>query len=196
MWQELTAEIRAGQTFLEMGVRSWMTEYAARGGKIFCGRGCSDCCTLAVNVPFSETLAIAALLTDLQAARLAAHVERLIRLPTAAADMKNYLRRHRQELGPCPFLDADGACSVYAVRPCACRALLATRESRWCAMDFATLTSAEKEAFVAGLDRNVVDFPMHYAAYPREFGQEMEATAARRMTETFGFSLYGSLPLL
>jgi Fe-S-cluster containining protein len=195
-WQQLTEEVRAGQMFLDLGIGSWVGGYRAKGGTIHCGRGCSGCCTLSVNAVFTETLAIAPRLDDPRAERLDDHVRRLTRLPAAATDLIDFLRRHRREMGTCPFLDDEGACSIYPVRPYACRGLIATRDSRWCSADFASLPTAEKEAFVAGLDRGVVDFPMHYAAHPREIAREMESHAARRMSETFGFSLYGSLPLL
>ena len=195
-WQRLIEELRAGQMFLDLGIGSWAGEYRAEGGMVHCGRGCGGCCTLTVNAVFTEALAIASRLDEPRAERLSAHVRRLTALAAAAADLKDYLRLHRREMGPCPFLDDTGACTVYPVRPYACRGLIATRESRWCTADFSLLPAAEKEAFVAGLDRSVVDFPMHYAAHPRELAREMESHATRRMAETFGFSLYGSLPLL
>jgi hypothetical protein len=114
----------------------------------------------------------------------------------AAADLKSWLGLHRTVIGSCPFLEADGACGVYTVRPFSCRALLSTKESRWCGADFSVLGSEEKRTFVASLDLTVVAFPMHYVRVTQELGQELEALAAQRMREQFGFSLYGNFPVL
>ena len=158
--------------------------------------GCSTCCTLAVNCTLPEAMVVAAALTDSQVERLAAHVARLPAVAASSSDLKEYLRRQRQELGACPFLEDDGRCGVYPARPLSCRALLSTREPHWCGIDFATLSSAEKQEFMAGLDRSIVAFPLHYVAATREQGQLRESDLAGAMTGRFGFYLYGNLPAL
>lgn len=183
------------QLLMEMSLREWLAGYAAGGGRIHCSRGCRGCCTLAVSTTFTEALAIAATLPEGLADRVDAYVNRLLALRPRLTDLAAYLRLHRREIGPCPFLDADGACAVYARRPFSCRALLATRESPWCSVDFSELSSAEKQAFVATLDPAVVAFPTHYAAAPRALGEEFEEQAKRRLAATFGFALTGNLPL-
>ena len=183
-------------TLFDLQVREWLAAYRSRGGRIFCRKGCSACCSLAVNCTLSEAQAIARTLSDAQAAAVRGHVARLVAHLTAAPDLKAWLRLHRTAIGRCPFLDADGACVIYAVRPFSCRALLATKESHWCGVDFAGLTAAEKEAFVASLDTTVVAFPMHYVATTQELARELEIRASRRMAERCGFSLYGNLPVL
>ncbi len=72
---------------------------------VACKRGCSSCCHMNVSVTQSE------------ADRLASAVGRSAAILTVSP-------RHDPEefTGvPCPFLDAQGACSVYADRPLACR---------------------------------------------------------------------------
>lgn len=196
MWQTLTDELRMQQLLLEMSLREWTAGYAADGGRIFCSKGCRGCCTLAVGATFTEARAIAAGLPAELAARVDDYVARLLALRERVTDLTSFLRLHRREIGSCPFLDDAGACAVYSRRPFACRALLATRESSWCAVDFAKLPAAEKQAFMASLDPAVAAFPTHYAAVPRRLGEEFEALAKRRMAETFGFALSGNLPLL
>jgi len=102
----------------------------------------------------------------------------------------------RRELGECPFLDAEGACVVYAARPFACRALFSTRPADWCGVDFGELPAIEKQLFMAGLDRALVDFPTHYLAEPRELARELEGAGLLAMERVFGFSLAGNLPYL
>lgn len=176
--------------------RTWISDYSRSGGIIHCGRGCRGCCSLVVNATFPEASFLADILTNEQAGRVAEHVTRLRAVIPDCPDLKSFLRLHRQTIGYCPLLNGDGSCGVYERRPLSCRALLSTKESRWCSTDFGGLTGAEKAAFVESLDRGAVAFPMHYAALPQEVGQEMETRLAKEMAVSFGFSLYGNLTVL
>ena len=196
MWQELIDGVRQQQAFLDMLTMSWTAEYASEGGQIFCGRGCSGCCNLAVDTTFTEAVAIAGTLSEQEAGAVRRHVARLRERTAGITGLKAYLQLHRREIGFCPLLEEGGACGVYRFRPLSCRALLSTKESRWCATDFSQLAAHEKEAFVASLDRSVVAYPMHYVESTRQAGQEMENLAGRRMIERCGFSIYGNLPVL
>lgn len=196
MWPLLKDEIRQQQAFFDEQTRSAVAACTAGGGRIYCGRGCRSCCTLAVHCTFTEALLVAEALGEAQAAVLSEHVARLRRLSEEAVDLKSYLRLHRQKIGNCPFLEADGACGVYAMRPFACRSLLSTRPADWCAVDFADLHPLEKQAYLSSLDPALVAWPTHYLAAPRELGQELEAAAFWRMHDNFGFTLSGNLPFL
>lgn len=193
---ELLAAVRERHEQFDRQVSAWLGGYACLGGKIHCGRGCRNCCSLAVNTTFPEAAGIAGVLTGEQAERLAAHVALMRAHLAEAADMVSWLRLHRRKIGSCPFLDGEGACGVYAVRPVSCRALLATRESRWCGLDFAIATPEEKREFLDGLDRAVVAYPLHYVAATREWGEAAENAISRQMCDRYGFSISGSLPYL
>ncbi|HWI40250.1 MAG TPA: YkgJ family cysteine cluster protein, partial [Verrucomicrobiae bacterium] len=143
----------------------------------------------------AEALVAADALDDSLVAPLEVHVHLLREAAATAGDLRSFLRLRRQ-LGPCPFLDRDGACAMYLARPLTCRALLATRESSWCSADFSQLTAEQKERFIAGLDREVVAFPMHYLAEPQEAARSREEELARSGRRRFGFSLYGSFPFM
>lgn len=195
-WRPLMDELSFQQSFIDQLSAAWISEYQAGGGRIYCGRGCRDCCSLTVNCTFGEALLLAERLNDEQSAAVAAYVDRLKSELSGCNDLKQYLRMQRSVLGWCPLLDGEGTCSAYAVRPLACRALLSTKESRWCGIDFAALTSEEKQAYVEALDRSVVAFPLHYVATTRETGGELEERALKLQLQTFGFSLYGNLPVL
>lgn len=196
MWEELIEEAGRQQHCLDLLSAGWQGEYASRGGRIFCGKGCRGCCSLVVNATCADAVAIAGTLSDLQADAVREHVDRVRLLAGRSAGLKEFLRRHRQEMGFCPLLDPKGACSVYFRRPLSCRALLSTLESTWCSTDFGSLGPGEKESFLASLDRTAVAFPTHYAAFPRDTGAELENAANRRMSRTFGFYLSGNLPVL
>lgn len=195
MW-EMLKETRQKQELFDRQIAAWTTDYCRRGGTISCGKGCCGCCSLAVNCTFTEALRVADSLDERLAERVRLHAPRLLERMQGVTDLKEFLKIHRNEIGPCPFLDEDGSCGVYEVRPFTCRALLATRESRWCSADFSKISSEEKQAFVESLDREVVSFPMHYAALPQELGRELESMTARRTADCFGVSLYGTLPFL
>ncbi len=196
MWERLKNEIRRQQAHFDKQIEGCVAGVTNQGKRIFCGKGCSNCCTLTVNSGFTEALLVAESLTEAQAAALDDYVDRLRRLLPGATDLKAYLKMQRQQLGDCPFLEADGACGIYPVRPFACRALLSTRPADWCGVDFSTLPAIEKELYITSLDRSIVDFPTHYLAAPRELAQQLESEALLEMAKTCGVSLSGNLPYL
>jgi Fe-S-cluster containining protein len=193
---ELLGLVRQQQVFLEMFVRSWSDDYSSSGGNIFCGKGCRNCCSLAVHTGFAEALAIAGRLTEPQEEAVKGYAVKLRDLVQGVTELPQYLRLHRQEMGLCPLLNDAGECSVYPVRPLTCRSLISTRESAWCGTDFSTITPEEREAFIAGLDQKVVSFPSHYVAVLQESGKELEDAGAKRMRALFGFNLYGNLGVM
>lgn len=194
-WENIVAEVESRQSFMDMLCSSVSADYSFRGGKIFCGKGCSSCCTLAVNCTAPEALLVAGSLDKDMQGKLTRYVDNLKERVAGISDLKGYLRMHRIELGGCPFLN-DGICGIYSTRPISCRSLLSTRESFWCGADFSELPSADKLAFVESLDREAVAFPMHYLASARDTGQKLETQGSMQMTTEFGFSLYGSMPVL
>jgi len=193
--ENIPGEVGSSQRFMNLLCTSAAADYCSSGGKIFCAKGCSSCCTLAVNCTAAEALLIARSLDREQQEKLKDYVARLKGKVSEAVELKDYLRLHRKELGGCPFLD-EGSCGIYPVRPISCRALLATKESRWCGVDFSELTAAEKLAFVESLDRTAVAFPLHYLACTQDAGQQLEAQLSLQMLQEYGFSLYGSMPVL
>jgi len=194
-WKSILADVESGQRYMDLLSAAAAAEYRAKNGEIFCAKGCSGCCTLAVNCTAAEAVRIARALDQQQVEKLKGYVARLETRVSEAGDLKGYLRLHRKELGGCPFLEG-GLCGIYSLRPISCRALLSSKESRWCAVDFSELSSAEKLAYMESLDREAVAFPMHYLACTQDSGQKMEAQLSLQMMKEFGFSLYGSLPVL
>lgn len=192
---DMLAELAGQHDLMDLLSGSVTADYRARGGKVYCAKGCSNCCSLAVNCTFAEALLIAESLDLKQSRAVAAYAEKLCEKVPAVPDLKGYLRMHRHEMGGCPFLD-DGACGIYRVRPVSCRALLSTLESCWCGADFSELSAEDKQLFLKSLDRSVTAFPMHYMAATGEVGAEMERLAATGMNRAFGFALYGSMPAL
>ena len=98
-------------------------EAEARAGMGYaCRAGCSACCHQLVLCTAPEALLIAhQLRRTLTASALAVALARLDTQVAAAAGL-GFLGYSQARI-PCAFLDGAGACSIYAVRPMACRAL-------------------------------------------------------------------------
>ena len=193
-WQQLLADLELSRRQLD---RQTQQDCLAAGQKqvgIYCKKGCSSCCTLTVNCSFSEALAIAKNLPPAYRQTLNEKIPLLQQISRQANDLRHFLRQFRDQLGGCPFLSGDsGSCTIYALRPLSCRALISTRNSSWCAVDFAGLHPLEKEAFLSSLDPEIVAFPTHYLAAPQELGLELESFALVAMRDTFGVALSGNL---
>lgn len=194
-WDTLLTEVTDRNRLFDSLAAQETTGYAANGGSIHCTKGCSDCCTLAVNCTAAEALLISQSLGKPQMEALYGYIERLKEKVATASDLKSYLQIHRKELGGCPFLE-NSICTIYDVRALSCRALLSTKESRWCATDFGELGQGEKQSFIESLDRSHVAFPMHYLAVTQNSAQELENQLAMLMMQQFGLAIYGSMPLL
>lgn len=192
----LETQVRSTHTRFDEFTQEWVDRWHGIHGKVHCRKGCSGCCSLAVHTTFPEAFAVAAKLTTKQQQSLSDYIERLMSALPGLANLKNYLRQHRTVIGPCPFVDHDGACGIYTVRPLTCRALLSTRPAEWCTVDFTTLGSWDRQAYETGLDRRVVDWPTHYVAATREAGRLREAELLTKMKQAFGWSLAGNFPLM
>jgi Fe-S-cluster containining protein len=124
-----------------------------RAGPIACTAGCAACCHQHVAVHAIEAVAIAAHLGREDCAALRA---RLAATDSISATMDPPTRR-RARL-PCAFLDRDGSCAIYAVRPLRCRGVHA-RDATLCLSQ-----TEDPDAAAAERARRVGDHP----AFPRE----------------------------
>jgi len=195
-WQILREEIRRQYELFDSLTLRCIEEYSNSGKRIHCGKGCCECCNLAVNSTYSEALCVAEILTEAQTALIKAHADKLLKHIAEVSDLKSYLGMQRKIIGFCPLLTDNRACGVYGQRPFSCRSLLSTLDNAWCATDFALLSPAEKTAFMESLDRQAVAFPMHYLAASRDLGQQFESRSELALAATFGFTLSGNLPFL
>lgn len=186
---------RHRQAELDSAIAAWRQGPGA-GVRLWCGPGCGNCCSLAVNTTFPEALAIAATLAAEHQEHVAAAAARIIAHARQSHDARNFLVGYRQAVGPCPFLDGTGNCSIYQARPLACRALLATRPPDWCGINLAGLPEFERDPFLASLDRTVVAYPTHYAAAPQQLAAAFERGLLFAMQRSNGFAFSGLLPLL
>ena len=171
MWTALIEHAQQKHRFLDQLCSLCSGEFVGKGGTIHCKRGCAGCCSLNVRCTLTEAVALAPHLNEAQVNAIHIHADKLKQIDHDSRDLKSFLKASRDQVGPCPLLDADGACSVYDYRPLACRALLSTMDPHYCTLDFSTLSSAEKQAFMAQLDQESVNFPTHYLAMPQQIAQ-------------------------
>jgi hypothetical protein len=100
---------------------------AVPGGKqIRCGRGCSHCCHGPVEIWPQEAVLLAQFVRD---TGLRPDLARLERQSTHTVET---WREQAVADQACVFLDHEDACSVYAVRPNACRKLLVMSDPACC----------------------------------------------------------------
>ncbi|WP_449221191.1 YkgJ family cysteine cluster protein [Tistrella mobilis] len=132
----LARELDQAETMAEAALRAMaMAEAAAATFRaafpsqpaLACTGGCAACCHLFVAVPpgVAEAMAAHILATRPQEARaqLVAELDEAARAAAAMADPARLRRR-------CPLLGADDRCTVYDVRPPACRAFTSTSAAR------------------------------------------------------------------
>lgn len=134
---------------------------------IACARGCSDCCHQTFRVSAVEGELLREGLATLDAARRDAMIER-------AASYRPDTRT------PCPVLDADGACSLYAWRPRICRKYGIPlwhpdrpHEVRTCEKNFRGVTDIDPDAI---LDPQAV-WAEHWIELREAIGQSHADTA-------------------
>ena len=195
-WDNLIEAVKNEAAALDGVIAAWLREREAAGKRIFCAAGCSNCCTLFVQSTLVEALIVAEELDANQAYKLQDYVLRQRESLAGVSDFLTILRKQRQEIGPCPFLDNAGCCSIYAQRPLACRALLSTKPAEWCSVDFSILDPLEKRLYLESLEREVAAFPVHYVADTQSAAQHAEARILAQMEAEPGAAISGNFPLL
>ncbi len=189
-------QISSQHAHFDRFVVEWTNQHTRQGRSIHCRKGCSGCCHLAVHATFPETISIAANLSVSCKSKLKNYINRLTGILPELRELKDYLKRHRQELGPCPFLGETGECSIYSTRPLSCRALLSTRPAEWCTVDFSELTEWDKQAYKTGMDRQIVAWPTHFVAATQDLGQKLEQDLLDSMRHDLGWSLSGNFAVM
>src|SRR4051812_46037862 len=113
--------IELSRSINELTDRSIRQVHAAchDGHRVACRSGCTYCCTVPVAASAPEVLAIATFVRERFDEGRQTALDRRVEANIAATDGMDMSRRDRVRLD-CPFLEA-GKCSVYEVRPVACR---------------------------------------------------------------------------
>ncbi|MEC7584949.1 MAG: YkgJ family cysteine cluster protein [Planctomycetota bacterium] len=120
--QLLAAERHASGHEQARRLRRWVDKESAERATLAgwdCRVGCDHCCRHPVGVTFVEAQLLAAAIE----ASADAERERLTRRVVDAARATAQTQWDGLTDQPCPLLDEQGACSLYAERPIPCRAL-------------------------------------------------------------------------
>jgi hypothetical protein len=113
--------IELAQTIDELTDRSIMQVHAAchDGHRVACRSGCTYCCMFPVAASAPEVLAIATFVRERFDEERQVALNARVEANISATDGMDMSQRDRVRMD-CPFLEA-GKCSVYDVRPVACR---------------------------------------------------------------------------
>jgi len=93
-------------------------------GLIACRAGCQDCCVVNVSITLLEGIAIARFLQQWELekqAEIAGKLDNLWRVVRGLEDDERLMVRKK-----CAFLDEQGCCTIYPVRPLFCRSISST----------------------------------------------------------------------
>lgn len=102
-----------------------LDEHLTDHEEIACEYGCGSCCMLNVAVLFPEVVAIVDyVLESWPPERQRGLIRRVAQLSRRVAGLDDEERLSLQE--PCAFLDEQGACAIYPVRPLICRSVTST----------------------------------------------------------------------
>src|SRR5215208_7679270 len=98
-WHTLQHEVRTQHSILDQLLRECINDYSLAGKRIHCGKGCRECCNLAVNCTYTEAVSVAAILTGEQTEHVKAHAAKLLHQTKEVSDLKSYLKLQRQSIG-------------------------------------------------------------------------------------------------
>jgi Fe-S-cluster containining protein len=128
---------------------------SAKGESISCRKGCAFCCKMNVDVTDMEGAVILAYCRD---NKIPINKDYLAVQATIPKEMLGFTPK----IAACVFLTEENTCSIYPVRPLACRKYRVTSAAELCNMEkypqamLSVLTDIEAEILVSALD-NIQD---------------------------------------
>ena len=187
-----SAEVELGAAGL---VRDFSEEVARKEVKneelIDCRPGCADCCIVNVAVLNPEAEAIAGFLVE---SRTAAELEDLdaalqqLYIDTRWLDDEERIMVRRK----CAFLDQQGTCSIYPVRPLLCRAVTST-DAASCREALAMVAFGENRPIRSNLLQRQI-FETAFSSFGRALEMHARDHRSHRLTASDRKYLRGKLP--
>lgn len=142
-----TGSLAEAARAIQVLAENWLSRTIEQEELIACQAGCGDCCIVNVAVLEPEVDAILEYLraerTVLELQELADRARQMHLQVSGLDDEERILARQ-----PCLFLDGQGCCSIYPVRPLLCRALTSTDPDR-CREALAMLALGEEVSILA-----------------------------------------------
>lgn len=178
---------------------TWLQGYAARGGRVYCGAGCSACCNMPIRVSLAEALVTAQAITADQRRGMAAHAAAVIANARSAPSDEAYVHRHRTEVGFCPLLDrATGSCTAYDVRPTRCRDTFSAFPAVYCAVGtLEAMSPRQRREYHREVARTPgTDGEWHFIAPLEHLSEPVWTAAARAMQDAWSVQVWGDFWVL
>ncbi|PTA69828.1 YkgJ family cysteine cluster protein [Deinococcus arcticus] len=195
----VTAAVQHAYARYGRQARSWLDGYAQRGGQVYCGAGCTACCTMPIRVSLAEARIMAATLDAELARAVEAHARAAVANARTAPDEEEYVRRHRLQVGFCPILDrSTGGCSRYDARPTRCRDTFSALPARYCAAEtWETIGPREQAEYQRAVARTPgTDGELHFIAPLEHLSEPVWTAASRAMRRAWGLEVWGDFWLL
>jgi Fe-S-cluster containining protein len=177
----------------------WQAGYRARGGKIFCGAGCYQCCNMPIRVSLAEAIITARAIDAAQARAVETHARAALQNARTAKDDAQYVQRHRQEVGFCPLLDREtGACTQYEARPTRCRDTFSAFPAHYCAEGtWEAMSNREQREYRREVARTPgTDGEWHFIAPLEHLSEPVWVAASKSMRAAWGLEVWGDFWLL
>ncbi|WP_161883267.1 YkgJ family cysteine cluster protein [Deinococcus alpinitundrae] len=194
----LLETVKAAYARYEQEAGQFLQDYTAAGHPVYCGAGCFGCCNMPIRLSLAEAALIASVLTPEEARKVEKHARKVLHNARTAPDEDEYVRRHRAQVGYCPLLGADGACTRYAVRPTRCRDTFSAMPAVYCQEGtWDAMTRPERREYLREVRRTPgTDGETHFIAPLEEMSEPIWERCSRAMRRAWNLEAWGDFWVL
>ncbi|TSA80315.1 YkgJ family cysteine cluster protein [Deinococcus detaillensis] len=194
----LLQTVRAAYARYEGEAGQFLQEFKAAGGQVYCGAGCFGCCNMPIRLSLAEAALIASVLTPEEARKVEKHARKVIHNARTAPSEDDYVSRHRLNVGYCPLLGADGACTRYEVRPTRCRDTFSAFPAVYCQEGtWEGMTKTERREYGREVRQTLgTDGETHFIAPLEEMSEPIWTSCSRAMQKAWNLEAWGDFWVL
>lgn len=194
----LLSGVKDAYSRYERRASAFIADFTAAGGEVHCGAGCFGCCNMPIRLSLAEAALIASVLDEAEARRVAKHARKVIQNARLASDEDEYVERHRLEVGYCPLLGPDGACSRYDVRPTRCRDTYSAMSAVYCeAGTWEAMSPTERRNYRVAVRRTPgTDGETHFIAPLEQLSEPVWDACAQLMRRHWQLEAWGDFWVL
>lgn len=157
-----------------------------------CRRGCFSCCFALVMLGLAEAEYLREHLPPQRLAQAEQTGRERLEQIVRARHQPDFATRYFLEANACPLLTPDGACSIHAQRPLACRGVLTDLEAKYCAPGAVLNLKGQAKAQYR---RQLKPYhgPEHYLSVPWLASERTAQKLWQTEQELRGFTVIGEL---
>jgi len=184
---------------LDSFTEEWIENYIASGGKVFCQKGCYNCCDLPVRVTLAEAFLISDNNDAVSDDRLRTYLDKLIIYVRDSKSESDYLKSRRTRIGMCPLLNEEGACSVHKKHPIPCRKTISVLHHQFCKAEaINNLPPLEVLKYLDNIKSmsDVTGGRGHYVDDISGLGSYLQNSLRDTTKKLLGFDMFGDLSLM